>query len=320
MNAFSMLPWRIEFRSSALLAAVVAATFMGSFPMKAQVQPPATDHQPHSQLTASPLDTTLARLDANIGEFNQAIPGLVAREEVVSSQEPGPDGNAPLRTHTSSTFVVRRADDPNDPDDPAKDPQDPTQANPLHESRDIRVIDEKSSIKPKDESEKHTTASRMDSPYVVFGVFSGGLTRISTAGKACFRYRYHPARAGRDSSGRIVIDFASWPRKDRGADCPYADRITGHGFIDPVSMRLVRLEDTEIDDKGTWTWSIEYAPITVAATQLWLPTIISSENVSSSYPTGPLQKEPIQQTESHKLIARYSQYRQVKHSPAATSP
>src|ERR1700722_19351878 len=143
---------------------------------------------PHKLLTASPLDDALAHLDANIAEFNRTIPTFFAREEVTSNVEPAPNGASSLHTSTSSTFVVRRADDPNDPDDPAEDTNNPTQANQLHESRVVHVIDEKGLIKPADSSKKSDSGVRLDSPYVVFGIYSGGSTRISTAAKVCFRY------------------------------------------------------------------------------------------------------------------------------------
>jgi hypothetical protein len=265
---------------------------------------------PHKLLTASPLDDALAHLDANIAEFNRTIPTFFAREALTATMDPAPNGAANLRTSTSSTFVVRRADDHNDPDGPAEDTNNPTQANQLHESRVVHVIDEKGLIKPADGSKKSDSGVRLDSPYVVFGIYSGGSTRISTAAKVCFRYRYHPARNIHGSS-TIEIDFQSWPRKDRGPNCPYADNISGHGFIDPTTMRLVRLEDTETDDKGTWTWSVDYASVPLNGKPFWLPTTIRSEDKDISQSMNAMQKIS-EYTVTHRLTATYSQYRQAK--------
>jgi len=271
---------------------------------------------PRASLDKSGLDSILARLDENIDEFNRNVPSFFSREEVASDAEPGPNGTPSLRTNTSSTFVVRRAGDPDDPDDPARDSDDPTQANALHESRVVRTIDEKGFVKPAEGARSSDMGTRMDSPYVIFGIFSGGITRISTPGKVCFHYRLHPAHAGHDG-GRIVIDFESWPRKDRGANCPYEDHISGRGFIDPETMRLVRLENTSRDDKGTWTWSVDYAPVALGDKMFWLPTTIRSADVATTQTISPVGHNLIETTVAHHLTARYSRYRQAKTSAQA---
>lgn len=292
---------------------VLALAFMAAPVFVCAQQEPLAP--PHKLLTASPLDDALAHLDANIGEFYQTIPTFFAREELTATMEPAPNGAANLRTSTSSTFVVRRADDPSDPDDPAEDTNNPTQANQLHESRVVRVIDEKSFIKPDEVANKSSTGARLDTSYVVFGIYSGGSTRISTAAKTCFRYRYHPAH-NIHGSDRIVIDFQSWSRKDRGPNCPYADNISGHGYIDPATMRLVRLEDTEIDDKGSWSWSVDYASVPLNGKPFWLPVTIRSEDKDISYSVGAMQGTmgtvPSEKTVIHRLTATYSQYRQAR--------
>jgi hypothetical protein len=278
----------------------------------AQTQP----ETPRHKLSASPLDDALAHLDANIDEFNRTIPSFYSREEVSAEEEPGPAGIPSLRTNTSSTFVVHHAGDPDDPDDAANDSGNPTQGNQLHESRVVHIIDEKGLIQTKEGTKQSDTGARMDSSYAIFGIYSGGSTRISTAAKVCFRYRYHPAR-NIHGSDRIVIDFQSWSRKDRGPNCPYADNISGHGYIDPATMRLVRLEDTESDDKGIWSWSVDYSPIALGEKTFWLPALIRSEDRAVTHSMGAMQNSPSEKTISHRLTARYSKYRQAKTSPSA---
>jgi hypothetical protein len=285
---------------------------------RAQAPPHDSTSQAAVPADKKTLDSILSRLDQNIDEFNRTVPSFFSREEVRSEVEPGPGGTSSLRTNTASTFIVRRSDDPNDPNDPANDSGNPTEANQLHESRVIRMIDEKGFIKPEEEAKKADTTTRMDSPYVIFGIFSGGITRISTEGKTCFHYRLHPARAGRDS-GKIVIDFESWPRKDRGTNCPYANSISGRGFIDAASMHLVRLENTEHDERGTWSWSVDYAPVTLSGKTFWLPTTIRSEDVVSTDTIGSLTHALTSTTNTHRLIARYSHYGQSQVHPTATT-
>jgi hypothetical protein len=306
--------------SSSISFAVVflTASLAGLWPSVSQAQPVGFGQQPDRPTDKSKLDSILARLDDNIDDFNRSIPSFFSREEVQSEVDPGPDGRSSLRTNTASTFIVRRSGDPDDPDDPVNDTNNPTQANQLHESRVIRMIDEKGFIKPEEGANKLDTASRMDSPYVIFGIFSGGITRISTAGKTCFHYHLHPARKGHDTD-RIVIDFESWPRKDRGINCPYSDRISGRGFIDATTMRMVRLENTEHDDKGTWNWSVDYAPIALGGKTFWLPTIIRSEDMASTDTMNTMSHALTRTTVTHRLAARYSQYRQPKARSASTS-
>jgi hypothetical protein len=302
-------------RSAILIACfILTASLATSLLSAAQALPPASSHSPDKPPDKQALDSILLRLDQNIEDFNETIPTFFSREEVVSEQEPGLNGVPSTRTNTSSTFIVRRADDPNDPNDPANDSYNPTEANQLHESRIVKTIDEKGFIKPEKGAKMSDTAARMDSSYVIFGIFSGGMTRISTPGKACFHYHLHPERkrhnAGR--ADRIVIDFESWPRKDRGVNCPYSDRISGRGFIDAASMQLVRLENTEHDDKGTWNWSVDYAPIPLNGKTFWLPTTIRSEDIASADAYAGFSGSLTTKTVTHRLVARYSRYRQPK--------
>ena len=304
-------------RSAILLAwFILAASLATSHLRAAQTSPAASSHSPDKPPDKQALDSILLRLDQNIDDFNQTIPTFFSREEVVSEQTPAPNGAPSLRTNTSSTFIVRRADDPNDPNDPANDSYNPTEANQLHESRIVKTIDEKGFIKPEKGAKMSDTATRMDSSYVIFGIFSGGMTRISTAGKTCFHYHLHPERKrhNADRADRIVIDFESWPRKDRGVNCPYSDRISGRGFIDAASMQMVRLENTEQDDKGTWNWSVDYAPITLSGKTFWLPTTIRSEDIAVSDTA-----RGSTTAFTHRLVARYSHYRQPK-APSPPAP
>jgi hypothetical protein len=304
-----------NFRSAILQALFfLAASLSAPRLSPAQTLPAASGHSPDRPLDKQKLDSILVRLDKNIDDFNETIPTFFSREEVVSEQEPGLNGALSTRTNTSSTFIVRRADDPNDPNDPANDSDNPTEANQLHESRVVRTIDEKGFIKPEEGAKKSDTATRMDSPYVIFGIFSEGMTRISTAGKTCFHYRLHPARKtyNAGSPKRIVIDFESWPRKDRGVNCPYSDRISGRGFIDAASMQLVRLENTEQDNKGTWNWSVDYTPVPLSGKTFWLPTTIRSEDIASADGYVGFSGNLTKTTVTHRLVARYSRYRQPK--------
>lgn len=276
----------------------------------AQAAPDRRLEKPPDKLT---LASILAHLDDNIDDFNRTVPSFLCKESVTSEMDPGPSGTA-LRTSTTSTFLVRRSDDP---DEPVGDSKDPTETIQFHESRIVKSIDA-NGFKPEEGAKKADDPVNMNNPYVVFGIFSGGLTRVSTPGEACFHYRLEPTHRGNDS-GHIVIDFASWPHNDLAHNCPYSDQISGRAVVDPTSMRVVHLENTTVDATGTWTWSVDYSPIALSGKTFWVPATIHSQDVTvTDTPQDPVLHASNKTTVTHRLVARYSDYRERGATPPVT--
>lgn len=216
-----------------------------------------------AQTDPANLDSILARLDANLREYETGVPSFFCKEHALSESQLGSDTSTYRRTVSDSTFRVRRASDPGQPVQ-------------LEESRIVNTIDGKPQT---------GDTAQIDSPIAVFGVFSGALKMVSTSSKACFQYRLHPPRKGHDSDP-IVIDFSPLPAKERGADCQYHEKTSGKALIDPASMRVVHMDtrtsDHEIQPgiRGDWDWSIDYSRITLNGKTFWLPSSIRSTAVA----------------------------------------
>ncbi|HEY0265058.1 MAG TPA: hypothetical protein VGC07_11110 [Granulicella sp.] len=266
-----------------MLAAVLLAA---AAPLAVSQQPPANQ--------SPELTSLLAHLSDNVDELNRTLPSLSCTEHVVSEMTPPPTGTGTLRITTDSIFRIRREDDPPDPNEP-DGPNNITRFNPLQESRVVQRVNGRPTG-----SEK----APFDTPYVVFGIFSGGLARVSTAGNACFSYHLR-----RNDATRIVISYESWPPESRSADCPYTERISGEATIDPNGYRVLHLEDTTHDKSGLWTWSIDYAPVALGGHSFWLPTVLRSTNTSEREVMNPLPgKRPITNIITHSLTAHYADY------------
>ncbi len=179
--------------------------------------------------------------------------------------EPAPDPGGMRRTIIESTFRVRRS--------VGADGQAAFQ-----ESRSLKSIDGKPPPPGADES------SELIGPVAVFGVFSYGMDLVSAKGEACFRYRLHPPRKGRPTE-RIVIEFEDLPARERNAGCPSNGKLSGRAFVNPSTLRMVRLETKASDHtslegmKETWNWAVDYAPVTLSGKTYWMPSAIHSKSV-----------------------------------------
>ena len=209
------------------------------------------------------LDDILARLEKNVRDFRKSVPNFFCSEHAVSTMEPGPGFIFVLRETSESVFRVHRVIEAN--------------GMRLEESRTVRTVNGKP---PANE------ASPLDSPMAVFGVFSTGLDMVSTVTKACFQFQLEPERAHHEHDP-LVIDFQELPDGERDARCQYAKNITGKAYVDPVLMRVVRLESKTKDHemqggmKGTWSWRIDYAPVPLGEKTFWLPSRIRSTEVAN---------------------------------------
>ena len=81
----------------------------------------------------------------------------------------------------------------------------------------------------------------------------------------------------------LVLEYALKSPLPAGAECPVSEQTTGRAFIDPSSMQIVRLEQQRPrHDEGSghpvaWSWSIDYARVTMDGKHFWLPKTISSK-------------------------------------------
>jgi hypothetical protein len=274
---------------SRFTAAFFAAILLITAPLVSTAQTPPD--------TAA-LTALLAHLQDNINNFNHTLPSFFCNEHIVSKITSGPAIGGSHRTIVDATFRIRRADDPKDPDDADDSRDNVTQRNQLQESRVLTMINGKSTAGEK------TSAN---APFSVFGLFSGALSRVSTAGTACFSYQLHPARPGHKRD-KIEIDFATLPQQML-TRCPYKETASGRAFIDPTSLQVVSLENMTVDANGTWNYVIDYAPVALGGKTFNLPTTITSTDSNPVHIQGNLAlRQPASTLATYHLVSRYTNY------------
>jgi hypothetical protein len=70
----------------------------------------------------------------------------------------------------------------------------------------------------------------------------------------------------------------------------------------------VRIENTTVDKRGTWNWTIDYSPVNLGGNEFWLPATITSSNLSEGEKMVLPSGWTAQTTVRHKLVAKYSDY------------
>jgi len=272
------------------------------------VQPTEAKPMDNKPLDGS-LDSILAALDANVGDYGRSVPSFLCKEHVVSEMEYTSNAAGFRRTITDSIFRVRRSSGADG-------------LVHIDESRVLTAVDGKP---PPPEAAEETT--EFNAPMSVSGIFSGALNLVSIYGKKCFRFKVHLPRKGHPDD-RIVIDFDNLPLRERDPACFYTDNISGHAFIQPSSMRVVHMEAKMRDHemmpgvRELWEWAIDYAPVTLGGKIFWMPATIrskavpNSETVSTLTPgtgrrgggtTGSMQTSP----PTYKLQAKYADYHRL---------
>ena len=137
-------------------------------------------------------------------------------------------------------------------------------------------------------------------PNLVSGAFSYAASFLSPALESCYDYRLETNQR-LHGTAVLVVDYDSKKLVPRSARCPITELNSGRAFLDPASLQIVRYEQKRPKheyDRGTlgswsaieagtlttWTWSIDYAPVTLEGHTFWLPKRISSKTVTNTGP------------------------------------
>jgi hypothetical protein len=275
----------------------------------------ATQSGPEAAKPAA-MDAILAALDANIASYDHSVPSFLCNEHVVSLLQPTYGVAGYQRTITDSVFRIRRTTTADD-------------HTSLQESRLVKAVDGRPIAKSTTTDASEDT-TMLGGPMSVFGIFSGGLSLVSTPAKICFRYHLHPQRKNHPGD-KIVIEFENLPLKERAAPCPFGDQTSGRATINPATMRVVRLEaklreyELRPGEKETWEWKIDYSPVVLSGMTFWMPSVIRSTAVPNVVAEAPgatntsgrrgglgatMSTQPASQSPpfTYSLIANYSDY------------
>ncbi len=251
-----------------------------SFPARAQ-KPAAP---PASQPT---LEQVLTRAHENFEAYRHSVPNVFADEHLVSAvkAESYSGGGMstgsliPARNETiDSIFRLKRSNAQGD-------------AVVLDEARQIVSFNHRPPAP--DQS--------LVAPNIVRGAFSYATSFISPALESCYDYRLETNQR-LHGAAVLVVDYDSKKLVPRSAMCPITEPNSGRAFLDPASMQVVRYEQKrpkheydrhtlgswsaiEAGTLTTWTWSIDYAPVTLEGRTFWLPKTISSKTVTNTGPS-----------------------------------
>jgi hypothetical protein len=149
----------------------------------------------------------------------------------------------------------------------------------LIESREIKAVDHQPAVK--DQS--------LIGPAILTGAFSRAPNVFAPEVKECYDYRLLPKRHNPEvavlflHADVLVLEYAIKSPPPAGVQCPVREQTRGRAFIDPASMQIVRLEQQRPHhNEGSgpavaWSWSIDYARVTMDGKHFWLPKTISSK-------------------------------------------
>jgi VWFA-related protein len=218
----------------------------------------------------------LLRVWANYAAYLSSIPNVFADEHVVSSMTTARQGihdnetDSAIDSITDSIFQLKRFS----ADGKTAD---------LVESREVKYVNNQAATK--DQS--------LTGPAILVGAFTRAPNFFSPELKNCYDYHLLPnmRRKPGDSllflhGDVLVLEYALKSPLPAGAQCPESEQITGRAFIDPSSMQIVRIEQQRPHhDEGSgrpvnWSWSIDYARVTMDGKHFWLPKTISSKSSS----------------------------------------
>ncbi len=232
------------------------------------------------QATPQPtLDEVLWRVAQNFSAYVRSIPNLFAEEQLTASTDTSnPYGTASARgTAADAIFSLRHVDVPG-------------KGSRLAESRQMKSIDHK----PVSESEG------LQVPVMEVGIFSYGASFISPSLTACYDYTLKTGQR-LQKQPVLVVEYKEKKLAPRER-CPVHEPNYGRAFVDPVTMQVVRMEQTrpehslqamlpsnsvlraqlEGHNTGTWDWAIDYAPVVLDGRTFLLPKTISAKTTTNS--------------------------------------
>jgi hypothetical protein len=219
---------------------------------------------------------TLARLQKNISTYLSSVPSFFCDERVDSNLYQPRD--VKITTVTDSVFRIRRTSE--------------DKSTQLVESREIKAV-----------NHKPAKGENITGPAVFRGAFTNGVLLVSPVFTPCFEFQRGPeVRVG--GVDAIVLDFKATAETLLDRSCPKVGE--GRVFIDPQSFHILRVEARVSDHEimpgvfGLWTWSINYAPVTLDGRTFWMPKTIESQAV------------PIDHHAAWSFVAKYSNYHKLE--------
>jgi hypothetical protein len=214
--------------------------------------------------SALTLHDILLRLQGNLTDYLNNVPNFFCNERVISNRRQ--PGHPDKRTTTDSIFRLRR-------DSKAGKPV-------LSESREIKTVDG-----------NRANGEELHGPSILNGVFASGATIVSLEMSRCFNYKLEPPGT-LNKAPAIIISFSLKPEMLSNASCIGLENQSGRAFIDPATLHTERVETripnhrVSADRKVLWTWAVDYAPVSFASKQFWMPkTIVSKADADDASAT-----------------------------------
>ncbi len=250
------------------------------------VRPPLPWQAPSQQAATQPAsdpatNQLVLRVWDNFAGSLASLPNIFAEEHVVSSvTTPNPttsqnalhdsEMDSTIDSTADSIFRLKRISTDGKTAD-------------LVESREIRYVDHHDAVK----------GQSLTGPAILIGAFSRAPNVFLPQAGDCYDYRLLPnVRHNPDVSALflhahvLVLEYALKSHLPAGAECPVPEQTTGRAFIDPSTLQIVRLEqqrprhDEASGHPTAWSWSIDYAQVTMGGKHFWLPRTISSKATS----------------------------------------
>ena len=222
---------------------------------------PVVAAQPPAPATP-PLQEILLNLQNNLWDYLANVPSFFADEHVVSSLKQ--EGAREVKTTTDSIFRLERS-------------KVIGESRNFTESREVKQV-----------NKKPASGDQVRGPAIFTGGFSTAAGMVSLEMSRCFDYTVQqPGEPGKDSTVKtpaIIIDYAFKPDMLTDDGCPGPEKQSGRAWIDPVTFHPLRVEcsvPSHLDNNGLrvlWTWSVDYAPVSIDGRQFWMPHAITSRS------------------------------------------
>jgi VWFA-related protein len=238
---------------------------------------------PQPQLVPRPVsdpatDELLRRVWSNFVGYLSSIPNVFADEHVISSV------TTPYNPSTRNGFHDNEIDSTTDSTIDStfglKRISTDGKTADLIESREVKAVDHHTPPK----------GQTLAGPAILVGAFSRAPNVFSPDVRDCYDYRllsnarHKPGQSALFAhSDLLVLEYVLRSPRPAGVSCPVSEPTMGRAFIDPSSMQIVRLEQQKPrHDQGSghmvdWSWSIDYARVTMNGKYFWLPKTISSK-------------------------------------------